>query len=121
MIDLIDIGIDDALAFRVDGSITKDEMTTVLAHAREKVEAHGTIVLFEQIDAFGRIEMGALVEEFRYLFEIGISNIRKAAVLTDKKWVAKVVALEDKVFRRIEMKCFPISEREAAIAFLREA
>ena len=30
MIDLIDIGIDDALAFRVDGSVTKGKMTTVL-------------------------------------------------------------------------------------------
>lgn len=120
MIESIPTGIDDALAFRVSGKITKQEMTAVLAEAREKIAAHGSIVLLEEIDSFEGVEWGALVEEFRYLFEIGISNIRKAAVVTDKKWIGRIVAIEDKVFRGIEMKCFPKKDRDAAIAFLQE-
>ncbi len=72
-----------------------------------------------RIDSFEGIEISAIFEEFKYLFEIGISNIKKAAVVTDKKWVKKIVSIEDKIFKNTEMKCFSIDEQELAIKFLK--
>ena len=121
MLEMIDIGIDNAVAFRVAGKITESDMTLVLTDAKEKIERHGNIVFLEQIDSFKGIEIAAWIEEFKYLSEVGFSNISKAAVLTDKRWLENIVGVEDKIFRNIEMKCFSTSDREAAIAFLKES
>lgn len=119
MIEMIDIGIDNAVAFRMARKITESDMSMVLADAKRKIEYYGKIVIFEQIDSFEGIEIAAIVEEFKYLFEVGISNISKAAVLTDKKWLEHVVKIEDKIFKNIEMKCFSIEDRDSAITFLK--
>ena len=119
MLEMIDIGIDNAVALRASGKITESDMSLILSDAKAKIERHGNIVLFEIIESFEGIEIAALVEEFKYLFEVGISNISKAAILTDKKWLERIVSIEDKIFKNIEMKCFSIEDQELAIEFLR--
>lgn len=121
MLEMLEIGIDNAVAIRISGKITEGEMSVVLDDARAKIDQFGNIVIFEQIDSFSGIEMAALVEEFKYAIEVGLSNIVKAAVVTDKKWLEVIVNIEDKIFRNIEMRCFSSDEREAAIAFLRHS
>jgi hypothetical protein len=121
MLEMIDIGINNAVAFRISGKITESDMSLVLNDAKKKIDLHGNIVFLEQIDSFEGIEIAAILEEFRYLFKVGISNIRKAAVLTDKKWVEKIVNIEDKIFKNIDMKCFSIEDQESAVEFLKNA
>ena len=77
--------------------------------------------IYEEIQGFEGIELSAIIEEFKYLFEIGISNISKVAVVTDKKWIMKVASLEAKIFRNIDIKCFRFNEKPLAIAFLKNA
>lgn len=119
MMELIDIGIDNAIAFRIEGKISEPDMALVLSVMKGKIRAHGEIVLFEQIDSFGGVELAGIVDKFKYLFEMGIRDIGKIAIVTDKKWVAKFIAIEDKIFKSFQIRCFPIEEREQAIAFLR--
>jgi hypothetical protein len=119
MLEMIDIGIDNATAFRMAGKITESEMALVLSDAKAKTERYGKIVVYEEIESFKGIELTALIEEFKYLFDVGISNLKRMAIVTDKKWVEKIVQIEDKVFRSIEMKCFSIDEKEKAIEFLK--
>lgn len=121
MLEMIDIGIDHSVAFRISGKVTESDMSLVLTGAKEKIERHGDIVLLEQIDSFDGIEIAAVIEEFKYLFEVGISNISKVAVLTDNKWLETIVNIEDTFFRQIKMKCFPTKERDLAVAFLKES
>jgi hypothetical protein len=118
MLAMIDIGIDNALAFQMSGKITANDMQLILSNAKRKIETHGSIVILEKIDSFEGVEIAAVVEEFRYLFEVGMSNITKVAILTDKKWIAHIVNLEDKIFRNIEMRCFPTEAQVEAVKFL---
>ncbi|MHC4138969.1 MAG: SpoIIAA family protein [Planctomycetota bacterium] len=121
MLEMIEIGIDNAVAIRVSGKITKSDMALVLGNAKDKVERYGNIVILEQIDSFKGIEVSAIVEEFKYLFDVGISNISKAAIITDKKWLEAIVSLENKIFKSIDMKCFSTEDKESAIEFLKTA
>jgi stage II sporulation SpoAA-like protein len=121
MLEMIDIEIDHSVAFRISGKVTESDMSLVLTEAKEKIESHGDIVLLEQIDSFDGIEIAAVIEEFKYLFEVGISNITKVAVLTDNKWLETIVNIEDTFFRHIKMKCFATKDKEAAIEFLKES
>lgn len=95
MLEMINIGIDNAVAFRISGKVTAADMTLVLNDAKGKVENHGNIVILEQIDSFKGIETAAIAEEFKYLSDVGISNITKAALLADSKWLDKIISIED--------------------------
>jgi hypothetical protein len=119
MIEMIDIGIDNAVAFQMSGKITESDMSLVLSFAKEKKESYGNIVILEKIESFKGIEIAALVEEFKYLYEVGMSNISKIAILTDKKWIEHIVEIEDKIFTGIDMMCFSIEDQESAVEFLK--
>ena len=118
---MIDIGIENSTAFKMSGKITKDEMTSVLADAKEKTKRYGNIVIYEEIESFEGVELAAIVEEFKYLLDVGISNIGKAVVVTDKKWIEVIADIEDKIFRKIDIKCFSLSDKELAIKYLKDA
>lgn len=96
-------------------------MTSVLSDAKEKINRYGNIVILEIIESFKGIEIAAFVEEFKYLHEVGISNISKAALVTDEKWLKDIVSIESKIFKNIEMKCFSTKDKDAAIEFLKIA
>jgi hypothetical protein len=119
MLEMIDIDIDHSVAFSVTGMVRERDMSLVLSEAKEKIKRFGNIVILEQIDSFDGIEIAAIIEEFKYLYEMGLSNISKVAVLTDNKWLETIVNIEDTFFWTIKMKCFPIKDKEAAIAFLK--
>jgi hypothetical protein len=121
MLEMIDIGIEQSVAFRISGKMTESDMSLVLNETKEKIKHHGDIVILEQIDSFDGIEIAAVVEEFKYLFEMGITDISRVAVLTDSKWLETMVNIEDTFFWTIKMKCFPIKDKDAAIAFLKES
>ncbi|WP_271273636.1 STAS/SEC14 domain-containing protein [Aliamphritea hakodatensis] len=119
MLEMIDIGIDNAVAFRISGKITEQDMTRVLDASKEKVEHYGSIVILEKIESFHGVELAALLEEFRYLREVGMSNMRKVAIQTDKTWIEHIVRIEDKLFSGIDMQCFAMDDDTAAIEFLK--
>lgn len=119
MLELLEIRIDNAIAIRIAGKITQGDMELVFSEMRGKIRAYGDIVLFEQIDSFEGVELSGIVDKFKYLFEMGISDIAKVAIATDKKWLSKIISLEDKIFRNMDMRCFPLEEREQAIEFLK--
>ena len=119
MLEMIEIGIDRAVAFRMSGKLTESDMSLVLSDAKEKIESHGKIVIYEEIENFKGIELAAIVEEFKYIFDVGLSNITRAVVVTDKKWIVKLVKIEDKIFKNIEMRYFSLDDKELAIKFLK--
>lgn len=119
MLKLIDIKIDNAVAFEVSGKVTEDDMVLVFNDVKQKIERYKQIVLFERIDSFNGVEIAAMLEKFKSLFEVGLSNIVKIAIVTDKKWLSQIVNIEDKFFRKIEMKSFSVEEQGQAIEFLK--
>ncbi len=52
---------------------------------------------------------------------MGLSHFTKIAVVTHKRWLHKLVDLEDKLFKSISMKGFSIEEKDQAIEFLKNA
>lgn len=121
MIELISTEIENAVAIRVSGKITESDMNLVLSDARDKVERYGRIVILEVIESIQGIEVASILEKLKYLFEVGISNIIKIAIVTDKKWLVKIVGIEDIIFKGIDMKSFSTDDYQSAINFLQDA
>ena len=119
MLKMLDIGVDKAVAFRFGGKITEEEMSLALSAVKEKIKIHGEVFLYEEIESIGGAEFDAIIEKIKFLHEVGISKMKKMAVVTDKKWMHKIIELEDKLFKSIEMKCFLFDEKENAVEFLK--
>ena len=61
MLEMLDIGIDNAIAFNMSGRLTEEDMKTVLAAAEQKIARYGDIVFLEKISSIEGIEMSAIV------------------------------------------------------------
>lgn len=119
MLEMLDIGIDSATAFRIEGKISAQDMHHILADIRAKTSKYGQVQILQEVTSLGAVEWRALREEFAYLREVGFDNLDRVAVISDNNWLARLVQLEDVLFSYIDIRCFCSSEREQAISFLR--
>jgi hypothetical protein len=121
MLEMIDIGVDNAIAYRLGGKITEEEMTSVLDIFRKKIARGEKLVIYQEVESIGGAEFDAMVEKFKFFKDVGFnfSHFSKIAVVTHAKWIHKLVDLEDKIFKNVNMKGFPIEEKGKAIEFLK--
>jgi hypothetical protein len=119
MLEIIDIGIPDAVAYRLGGKITEDEMTSVIALFREIIDRGEKLIVYQEVVSFGGVAFDAMTEKLRFFLDVGLSHFNKIAVVTHKKWIHQLVDLEGKLFRDIDMKGFSIEDKDKAVAFLK--
>jgi len=120
MLTMIDIGIGKAVAYRIEGKITDPDMELVTSVLQEKIATYGDIFIYQDIESFKGIEFDAMVEKTKFFLKIGTSNIKRIAVITHKDCVNKIIDLEGKLFKNIDMKAFLTEDKDSAIEFLRE-
>ena len=121
MLEMIDIGVEDAVAYRLEGKITEKEMKSVFSVFRKKVEKGEKLIVYQEIVSIGGVEFDGIVEKLKFLHDVGISRFDRVAVITHKKWLQKIVDLEDKIFKSVDMKAFSFEEKDQAIEFLKGA
>lgn len=119
MLEMIDIGFEKAIAYRLEGKITEEEMKSVFSIFKEKIDNGEKLIIYQEVVSIGGVEFDAMVEKFKFFVDFGISHFSKIAVVTHKKWIHKLVDLEGKIFKNIDMKGFPIEEKDKAIEFLK--
>ena len=121
MLEMIDIGFEKAVAYRVEGKITEEEMTSVFSIFKEKIGKDEKLIVYQEVVTLGGVEFDAIVEKIKFLINFGISHFSKIAIVTHKKWIHRLVDLEGKLFKNIDIKGFPIEEKDKAVEFLRNA
>ena len=121
MLEMIDIGVENAVAYRLEGKITEEEVKSVFSIFRKKIEKGEKLIVYQEIVSIGGVEFDAMVEKIKFLYDVGISRFDRIAVITHKKWLQKIVDLEDKIFKNVDMKAFSVEEKDKAIEFLKSA
>jgi hypothetical protein len=123
MLEMIDIGSEKIIAYRLGGKITEEEMTSVLSIVRERIDKGEKLLVYQEVESIGGAEFDAMIEKFKFFKDVGFnfSHFNKIAVVTHSKWLHKLVDLEDKIFRNVDMKGFPVEEKDKAIEFLKTA
>ena len=48
MLELMDIGVENAVAYRLGGKLTDAEMNTVFSVLREKIDEHGKVSIYQE-------------------------------------------------------------------------
>jgi len=121
MLEMIDIGVENAVAYRLEGKITEEEMKSVFSIFRKKIEKGEKLIVYQEVVSIGGVEFDAMVEKLEFLHDVGISHFDRIAVVTHKKWIHKLVDLEDKIFKSVDMKAFSVEEKNQAIEFVKGA
>ncbi len=121
MLEMLDIGLENVIAYRVGGKVTEQEMKSVLSLFREKIELGEKLIIYQEVVSIGGAEFEALAEKFKFFWDVGMSHFSRIAVVTHKKWLSRIVDMEDKLFKNIRMKGFLLEEKEQAIAFLKQS
>ena len=119
MLEMIDIGFEKAVAYRLAGKITEEEMTSVFSIFKDKIAKGEKLIVYQEIVSIGGVELDAMLEKLKFLFDFGISHFSRVAVVTHKKWIHKLVNIEDRIFKNIDMKGFSMEEKDKAIEFLK--
>lgn len=119
MLEIIDIGIPNAVAYRLGEKITEEEMASVIALFREKIDLGQKLIVYQEVVSFGGVAFDAMAEKLKFFLDVGISHFSKIAVVTHKKWIHQLVDFEGKLFKDIDMKGFSIEEKDKAVAFLK--
>lgn len=119
MLEIIDIGVEKAIAYRLDKKITEDEMASVISMFRRKIDKGEKLIVYQEVAGFGGVEFDAMIEKFKFFKDVGISHFSRIAVVTHKKWIHQLVDLEGRLFKNIHMKGFSIEEKDKAIEFLK--
>ena len=118
MLEMLDIGLDHVVAYRLGGKLTDREMASVFSVFREKIERGEGLFVYQEVESFGGVEWEGMLEKMKFFRDFGLSHFRRIAVVTHGKWLHKLVDLEGKLFRDIEMKGFSMEERLEAVRFL---
>ncbi len=121
MLEMIDIGLEEAVAYRIGGKITEMEMAAVLSAFKERIADGKKLRVYQEVVSLGGVEIDALMEKLKFFKEFGLSHFSRIAMVTPKRWIHKLVDLEGKLFKNIEMKGFSIEDRDKAIQFLKGA
>ncbi len=119
MLEMIDVGYEKAVAYRVGGKITEAEMKSVLSVFREKIEKGEKLLVYQEIVSIGGVDFDAVIEKLKFMIDFGLSYFSRIAVVTHQKWIHRLVDLEGKLFKNMHMKGFSIEEKDKAIEFLK--
>ena len=119
MLEMVDIGVENAIAYRIEGKVTEEDMTSILTVFKEKIDKGEKLKVYQEVVSIGGVELDAMIEKFKFFREVGFSHFERIAVVAHTKWLHKLVDLEDKIFKSIDMKGFSADEKDQAIEFLK--
>ena len=76
MLELLDFDVDDAVAWRIEGKVTEDDMEQALDALRKIIDRCGHVSVYQEIVSIGGVEWDAIEEKMEFLREIEIRMLK---------------------------------------------
>lgn len=110
------------VAIKVSGNLTADDVKAAYKAVEDAFKDHDRISFFAEIEDSISITIDGLVKDFiEGISHFGkMSKYYRAAVVTDKGWIATMARFEGLVFSSIDVRVFETKERARAFAWASE-
>ena len=104
------------VAMKIAGELSGSDVQRAYDALGTALKQHERVSFFAEVDDSFELSLDAMVKDITNgLSQLGkLTRYHRAAVVTDKKWLATLARVEGLVFAWMEVRVFPISEREAA-------
>lgn len=110
------------VAMRISGSLTADDVTHAYKATEEALKENERISFFAEVDPSMALTFEGLVKDL--VEGVGhwgkLKRYYRAAVVTDKGWMAALARVEGLVFSSIDVRVFGHDERDKAFAWASE-
>jgi len=119
MFELLPESTDTCIGFKISGEVTAEDYDALLPKLDEAIAAHGEINLLVLMGDFDFKGFDAAKADFRF----GTHQYRqvgKAAFVSDKKWMERMVKIMDPFTRRTKEKNFEPHRLNEAWAWILE-
>ena len=120
MIEILPESTDTCIGFKISGKVVAEDYDVLLPKLDQAIAAHGHInllVLMEDFEGYDGIDAA------KADFQFGAHQYRqveKAAFVSDKKWLERVVKIMDPFTRRTKEKNFEPHQLDEAWAWILE-
>lgn len=106
-------------AFCVDGKLTEDGHEAVVAALEARLAKHDRIAMYFDMRAMSGMTPAAFGKDVAYsVRKLGEwHRFARGAVVTDSDWLTALVRFWSAFFPRIDMRVFPGTEHEQALAW----
>jgi len=106
-------------AFRVDGKLTEDGHEAVVSALEARLARHERIAMYFDMRAMSGMTPTAFGKDVAYsVRKLGEwHRFARGAVVTDSDWLTALVRFWSAFFPRIDMRVFPGTEHEQALAW----
>ena len=119
MFEILPESTDTCIGFKISGTVTAEDYETLLPKLDEAIAIHGEINLLVLIDDFEFKGFDAAKADFHFGTH-QYRQVEKAAFVSDKKWLERVVKIMDPFTRRTKEKNFEPDQIEEAWAWVLE-
>ncbi|GAB3195291.1 hypothetical protein ABID22_003631 [Pontibacter aydingkolensis] len=117
MIQQLDLGNKNLLAFRAEGEITVQDMKASQEVIKPELESDATFSLYIEMPATAGIAPAAIQERLRFIlsnFGEVLQKVNRMALVTDKNWLQHLATGVFAVVPAIEQRSFAFEETEEA-------
>ena len=109
-------------AYRFTGQLTGDDYDACIADLEMRLARFPCVAVVSDLSDMQGVSLDAVGKDLRYaaskLGEFG--RFARAAIVTDKRWLAAVTGVVDRLMPRAEMRTFALAERLIALAWAME-
>lgn len=110
------------IAMKIGGSVTAEDIDRAYRATNGALKENERVSFFAEVDhTFGLTVEGALKDLWNGIGQLGrLGKYYRAAVVTDKGWIATMARVEGIVFSSIDVRVFEPTERDKAFAWASE-
>lgn len=117
MFEILPESTDTCLGFKISGEITAADYDALLPKLDEAIEAHGKINLLVIVEDFEYEGWDAAKKDFQFGTH-QYRQVEKAAFVSDRKWIERMVKIMDPFTRRTKEKNFEPEQLDEAWAWV---
>ncbi len=107
---------DDVVAVRISGELTKDDYERLTPLIEQKIQEHGNIKMFFEMEDVENVDYGAMWEELKFDAR-NSDKISKVAVVGDRSSESLLTRIKNNL-TTAETKFFNREDRDAALKWI---
>lgn len=110
----------DVLAIRLSGTITGDDLETIMDRVEEILAHHSKIHVFVETHGIDGLQISAMPRHLsRSLPMFGhLHRFGRVAVVADQAWMRLATRIESALLPYVSYRVFDVDERDKALAFV---
>ena len=119
MIELVPMDREDVVGYRISGRVDRADLDPVVTELERLLKFHEKLRVYAEVDSFDGITLTALIEDLRF----GLRHLRRferEAIVSDKKCLANLAGISDKLFPSLEVRHFSWEEKIEALAWVHQ-